>query len=201
MRVTGITTQSSPMGAPVLAPASAPAARIAQPAAPKPQTPAMELYYKVNKDLLEMPGVSSLRFYGSARPNELGVMAIDNRAAATLSAMLEPVINGVRLNVYAPGSKEPYTGPGGSVRERIGVINAIKGVWDHRATVLPRGNGHVTFYTTGQDVIDRIDPFVRDRYHMGFDARNWPKWINVKWKAGVPTPPTPKPTPPTPPSA
>lgn len=149
-------------------------------------TPAMDVYYKFNHDILRMPGVRSMAFYGEKRPNELGINVVDARAAAAVSAVLEPTLDGVALNIYTPDSREPYTGPGGALRDRIAIIDAMTGVWDHSASILHRGNGTVTFKTIGQDVISRLDPLLRNRYHMGYDSHGWTIWVNVKWKAGVP---------------
>lgn len=163
----------------------------APPAAPDPapveRTPAWDLYTKVGTDILRMPGVRSMRLWGAGRPTELGIVAVDERAAAAISAVLEPVLDGVKLQVYVADSQEPYAGPAGRVVDQISLIDALAGIWNHKASFLRRGNGTVTFHATSQSVIDRLDPILRDRWHRGVDANGWAIWVNVRWKVVVPT--------------
>ncbi len=151
-----------------------------------PRTPAMDLYYRISRDVLRMPGVRSMSFWGPKSPSELGINVFDERAAQAIRGVLEPTLDGISLNVYVPGSREPYTGPMGSLKDRISVIDALTGVWEHRATIMPRGSGTVVFKTVNQGVIDRLDPIIQNRFNVGVDPRGWTKWVGVRWKAELP---------------
>lgn len=151
-----------------------------------PTTPANELFRKIGGDLLRMPGVKSGRLYGAVRPNEIGLVAVDERAAAALVGVLEPKVQGIDIRVYVGNSQDAYRGAAGRLADRLAIIDALTGVWGHKASIMPRGSGTVTFWTIDQPTIDRLDPLLLDRFDLGVDPRGWKVIVNVRWKPGVP---------------
>ena len=155
------------------------------PAAPQllPDTPAWNIYTKHGHDILRMPGVKSMRIWGADRPNELGIVAVDERAAAAIWSVLEPVVGGATFHVFVGDSQEPYTGPTGRFADYVGIIDALPGIWNHKGNIMPRGSGTMTFHAVNQAVIDRLDPLLKDRWNLGVDKNGWTLWVKVAWKA------------------
>ena len=138
-------------------------------AAVPPPTPGAGMYNKRGMDLLQLPGVRSLS-WGMADPDALDVNVTSEQDAAFLKALLEPVVEGVRLIVKLEGKE--WTGtPAAYVSDLLRAVSALPGVWDIDKRGISAIGGRVTIKTINQASIDRLDPLLVDRLDFGTRPR------------------------------
>ena len=167
--------------------AQVPNARLASREVPPAPYPAAGLYRSRGMDILDLPGMHSLSF-SMLRPDVLELNVYTEQDAALLAMYIEPVIDGVKLELHVGVDREPYTGtPSGSVADMLRGIAGLPGVWnvDQRGITMTGGTARVQ--TINQATIDRLDPLVKDQLDFGKrPGTNIQRWVNVRWVPGIP---------------
>jgi hypothetical protein len=149
-------------------------------------TPGAALYRARGMDMLQLPGVHSLS-WGLTRPNELDMNVYTEADAAALAMFLEPVIDGVKLVLKYGAERTPYAGtPSGFVNDMLRAVAGLPGVWNIDKRAITINGGYARVQTINQATIDRLNPLVKDRLDFGTTPKGMPRWLSLRWVAGIP---------------
>lgn len=152
------------------------------------RSPAGDLVRARGRDLLAIPGAFSIGWRGGDDVAEVRLSFQDETGAALAKALLEPVVDGVRIAIAVrdidgeyDGDQVPRTG------DLVRSVAAMPGVWDYRyAETSPWADGRVTFRTISREVVDRLDPLLRNRIPFGTTPDGRTRVMYLNWRAGVP---------------
>ena len=144
-----------------------------------PPTPAAGLYRTRGMDILQLPGAHSLSW---------GMLNVYTEQDAALLAMyLEPVIEGVKLELRYGADRTPYTGtPNGFVNDMLRGIAGLPGVWNIDKRGITINGGRARVQTINQAAIDRLDPLVKDRLDFGVTPKGRQRRVYLAWVPGIP---------------
>jgi hypothetical protein len=171
---------------PPVRPAVAPSVATARFADVPPPTPAAGLYRSRGMDILQLPGAHSLS-WGMTRPDVLELNVYTEQDAALLAMFLEPVIEGVKLELRYGAERTPYTGtPNGYVNDMLRGIAGLPGVWNVDKRGITMGGGRARIQTINQATIDRLNPLVKDRLDFGHTPQGRQRWVYLAWVPGIP---------------
>ncbi len=148
------------------------------------ESPASQFYMKYGHTLLTMPGAYSVGW--GYKEDEVYLWMESEAGAALLKGLVEPVVNGIKVIIGIHETGQPYDGPeNDNASERARAIAALPGVWDyqHRGT---DAWGQILVKTINQQVVDTLDPLIKDRYTWGYSRGGQQRWMRVLWKPGVP---------------
>lgn len=152
------------------------------------RSPAGDLVRDRGRDLLAIPGAFSIGWRGGDDVAEVRLSFQDETGAALAKALLEPVVDGVRIAIAVrdvdgeyDGNQVPRTG------DLVRSVAAMPGVWDYRyAETSPWTDGRVTFQAINREVVDRLDPLLRNRIPFGTTPDGRERVMYLHWRAGVP---------------
>lgn len=149
-----------------------------------PWSPAFQLVKKYGKDLLSLPGVASLGL-NPHDGNTVRVAMVNEYTAAIAQRLLEPVLDGVKLELNLESTGAPYTGTAtATIGDCVHAVAAMPGVWNYSYIFTPT-RGTATFRVVDTATIARLDPLIRDHLEVGPDQSGNPRTFDLLWRAGL----------------
>lgn len=151
--------------------------------------PATDVARRVGRDLLQVPGASSIS-WGSKEPSTLYIEFADEASARVAAGLFEPTIDGVSIAarvgetvVTLPDHESPA-----SAADRVRAVASMRGIWDTRyAETSQYQHGRVVFAAVDQETVDRLDAILRDRLSFGWMPETFAKrFLSIQFAVTLP---------------